>query len=583
MTMAFRRLKSSLELDQKEVIYDDIININVDSLLGSVVGDLPVEESMGKYVDFDEETEEQTQISDGGWGSESPDDRHDLQLDSDDEPLASTLQIVTSSGDPKTNDEDDLRLLGIADSGGEEEDEEPPKKRAKTTRAPKKKRPMQRANESQEPKRLKTMASADTAIDATQSQEPAPPILRSVQTLINAVQEDKSHDLIKGVAACEINESNTKHIDSSLKSIFEGLKTTNNPHAEEMFKGNKQNLKTFNKLKEMAASGIFDTQSNLAHQLRKDVKKDPSIKKVDSKNGQDWRLKWVSATLEAMKSKYVMEVSWRKIETTKWVYRTFGALVIHLGGWTDPAAIEGATNGVIQSMSMGPPFVKMHPQTKMLNFAIAEMEWAEVFEEAWKETKDMNQLEDGDAEQESPKAGNTKGAEATTNKHVTNKKIKGAVEEKNKRTTKKAEDGQDADLDEKKETPEEKKRKNEQKIMREATKIKERYVRATTQAQFTLEATSKKTQFKWVPKTINKQIEACRKQLSAFDREFMTVKDFGKLKAKHGQPLIIIKLTELVGKLEKPCKDLETTIDKINVARDTLKEVDTDDEHEDAE
>jgi hypothetical protein len=166
---------------------------------------------------------------------------------------------------------------------------------------------------------------------------------------------------------------------------------------------------------------------------------------------------------------------------------------------------------------------------------------------------------------------------------VTKKTTKGEVEEKNKRTTKKAEDGQDTEPDEKKETPEEKKRKNEQKIMREATKIKERYVRATTQAQFTLEATSKKTQFKWVPKTINKQIEACRKQLSAFDREFMTIKDFGKLKAKHGQPLIIIKLTELVGKLEKPCKDLETTIDKINVARDTLKEVDTDDEDEDAE
>ncbi len=71
--------------------------------------------------------------------------------------------------------------------------------------------------------------------------------------------------------------------------------------------------------------------------------------------------------------------------------------------------------------------------------------------------------------------------------------------------------------------------------------------------------------------------------MSAFDREFMTVKDFGKLKAKHGQPLIISKLTELVGKLEKPCKDLETTIDKINVARDTLEEVDTDDEDEDEE
>ena len=578
--MAFRRLKSSLELDQKMVIVDDLIGVNVEGLLRSVVGDQPVEESMGEEEDLDEETEEQTQISEGGWGSESPDDRHDRQLDSDDEPLASTLKIVTSSGDPKTNGEDDLRLLGIADSGGEEEDEEPPKKRAKTTHAPKKKRPMQQANESQEPKRLKSMASTETY--ATQLQEPAPPILKSVHTLINAVQEDKGHDLIKGVAACDINESNAKQIDKSLKSIFEALKTTNNPHAEEMFKGNKHDLKTFNKLKEMAASGIFDTQSNLAHQLRKDVKKDPSIKKVDSKNGQDWRLKWVSATLEAMKSKYVIEVSWRKIETTKWVYRTFGALVIHLGGWNDPAAIEGATNGVIQTMSMGPPFVKMHPQTKMLMFAIAEMEWAEVFEEAWKETKDMNQLEDGNAEQESPKAGKTKGDKATK-RHVTKKTTKGEVEEKNKRTTKKAEDGQDTDPDEKKETPEEKKRKNEQKIMREATKIKERYVRATTQAQFTLEATSKKTQFKWVPKTINKQIEACRKQLSAFDREFMTVKDFGKLKAKHGQPLIIIKLTELVGKLEKPCKDLETTIDKINVARDTLKEVDTDDEDEDAE
>ena len=54
--------------------------------------------------------------------------------------------------------------------------------------------------------------------------------------------------------------------------------------------------------------------------------------------------------------------------------------MIDCGGWTDPAAIKGALTGAAQCLTMGPPFIKIHPQTKMILFAVAEIEFCETFE-----------------------------------------------------------------------------------------------------------------------------------------------------------------------------------------------------------
>ena len=77
-----------------------------------------------------------------------------------------------------------------------------------------------------------------------------------------------------------------------------------------------------------------------------------------------------------MKEEHVMIESWKRVDTTKWTYYSFSQMVIKLGGWDDKSAIEGASNVVMECMSMEYPFMRTHPQTKAVNFALAEMEWA---------------------------------------------------------------------------------------------------------------------------------------------------------------------------------------------------------------
>ena len=86
---------------------------------------------------------------------------------------------------------------------------------------------------------------------------------------------------------------------------------------------------------------------------------------------------------------------------TTWIYRPLGVLIKHLGGWEDPSAIRGAITGALQCLTMGHPYVMKHPQTQMLQFAIAEIGWKETYEESWKEiiqfyTKPIGNGDDGD-------------------------------------------------------------------------------------------------------------------------------------------------------------------------------------------
>jgi hypothetical protein len=72
---------------------------------------------------------------------------------------------------------------------------------------------------------------------------------------------------------------------------------------------------------------------------------------------------------------------WQRVDSTKFIYRPFGAHVIHLGN--DAEALKGAANAALQCLLMGPPFIKVHPQTKMVNYALAELSWEETFTHSW--------------------------------------------------------------------------------------------------------------------------------------------------------------------------------------------------------
>ena len=133
--------------------------------------------------------------------------------------------------------------------------------------------------------------------------------------------------------------------------------------------------------------------------LRAELKADPSIRDPND-DDETFRMKWLDLKIKHYKKNYVQVTTWKKVDTTKWIYRSYSQLVGFLGGWDDQSAIDGANEGVMECMSMGYPFVRKHPQTKIVMFAIAEMQWAEIYEQAWTETQHLA-VRDEDSDHES--------------------------------------------------------------------------------------------------------------------------------------------------------------------------------------
>lgn len=53
----------------------------------------------------------------------------------------------------------------------------------------------------------------------------------------------------------------------------------------------------------------------------------------------------------------------KREDVAKFKDRTFGKLALDLGGWSDPSAVEGATTGTMQCLSVRWPWAAQHPQT----------------------------------------------------------------------------------------------------------------------------------------------------------------------------------------------------------------------------
>ena len=70
-------------------------------------------------------------------------------------------------------------------------------------------------------------------------------------------------------------------------------------------------------------------------------------------------------------------------DRTKFKYKTFGRMVQDWGGWNDAAAVKGATTATLMCMSLGPPWIKQHSQSKMIEMAIIQQEWEEEFRNSW--------------------------------------------------------------------------------------------------------------------------------------------------------------------------------------------------------
>ena len=62
----------------------------------------------------------------------------------------------------------------------------------------------------------------------------------------------------------------------------------------------------------------------------------------------------------------------------RWLYQGWA-----IRGWNDAAAVKGATTATLMCMSLGPPWIKQHSQSKMIEMAIIQQEWEEEFRNSW--------------------------------------------------------------------------------------------------------------------------------------------------------------------------------------------------------
>ena len=99
-------------------------------------------------------------------------------------------------------------------------------------------------------------------------------------------------------------------------------------------------------------------------------------------------MNWAKDMKAELVKKKTMIKSWKRVDSTKFVHRPLGRLVKDFGGWKDPEAIQGACNGAMACMVLGEPYIMIHPQTKMVHYAIAELSWEESFTKSWDEVTD---------------------------------------------------------------------------------------------------------------------------------------------------------------------------------------------------
>jgi hypothetical protein len=223
---------------------------------------------------------------------------------------------------------------------------------------------------------------AEETVPDTQIQgPPGKPQINLIQ-MMDSIKSGTSPNFAELVLGKSIGSENVMDCCSELKEQISAATA----EADHKKLGKRdQNIKS--SLDEFIATGDWDSRGRLATMFRK-TDLQTSIKDMTTAQAREFRLSWAKDLKSKIVEKKNQLKSWSRIDTTTWKYRPFGRLVLDFGGWTDPAAIQGATTGAMQCLMMGDPFVKEHPQTKMMLFAIADIEWSETFEQSWKETTD---------------------------------------------------------------------------------------------------------------------------------------------------------------------------------------------------
>ena len=206
----------------------------------------------------------------------------------------------------------------------------------------------------------------------------------SISSIVEAIQLNKSLEFVGEVAGQQLTSGNFNEVGLAVhQAVQQTIDANKNAGGES--KLNQKERALLDGLSRALEAGDVPAKGSLGNKFRSmvDISKWQGLGHAEAKA---FRLDWAQDLKTTLEEKKEHSKSWKRIDSTHFTYRPFGRLVLDLGGWTDPDAVQGATHGVLQCIMMGDPFVKVHPQTKMLIFAIADISWTEQFEKCWSET-----------------------------------------------------------------------------------------------------------------------------------------------------------------------------------------------------
>jgi len=186
----------------------------------------------------------------------------------------------------------------------------------------------------------------------------------------------------------DVSESNTKELDSKLMQVIdEASKSPGPEHVPD------PELKIAEKLlKEALAQGEVPTRGTLGTQFNRSLLScAESLKAYAKLKGRvakaKFRMEWGQGRWKEISSTRSRSTDYMKIDRTLGTYKTFGAIVVSLGGWSWPPAIEGAKNLVCRCALMGGEWVYHCPFTKMLKFMELDISNSTMLVNKWGEYK----------------------------------------------------------------------------------------------------------------------------------------------------------------------------------------------------
>jgi hypothetical protein len=204
----------------------------------------------------------------------------------------------------------------------------------------------------------------------------------SLSMIVGAVEGDASASMETHLGM-PLTQDNLSKFQVFLTEQAKTIQTQSAPLTEDRQLG-KHEESYLAQLQEIKHTGKWNSRSGVGNKFRAvhaagTAKGDEWTKLTDKRSQDKFRNEWVALELTEMREKKTVVRSWSRVDKSTFNYRTFGRLVLDFGGWTDKAAVQGASTAALKCLALGEPWAKQHPQSEMVEFAIVELAWEDHF------------------------------------------------------------------------------------------------------------------------------------------------------------------------------------------------------------